>query len=149
MKERFLSTADHQLSANDFRSRLIAPSVRVLVVDDNETIRRMLGKLLGALGYRAITAENGLQAINFLSSSPRSIEILITDLEVPELDGHAIIREARRIRPDLGVILMSANPEGSAPEHAILLDKPFTLERLAECLNLVLGQYHGKRRLVA
>lgn len=144
VEERFLSTADHQPSANDFRSRLIAPRVRVLVVDDEESIRRMVGKMLGVLGYEAVMAANGLQALNYLSSSPRSVEILITDLEMPELDGHAIIREARRIRPDLGLILMSANPQGSAPEDAILLDKPFTIDKLAECLDLALGKYEGK-----
>lgn len=146
VKEGFLSIADRQPSAPVFRSRLLAPNIRVLVVDDDESIRRMVARMLGALRYEAVTAANGQQALNYLSSSPRSIEILITDLEMPELDGHATIREARRIRPDLGVILMSANPEGSAPEDAILFDKPFALDMLAECLDLVLGRFHGKRR---
>lgn len=48
----------------------------------------------------------------------------------------ATIRTVRRLRPDLGVISMSANPKGSAPEDATLLDKPFTLDRLAECPEL-------------
>ena len=114
--------------------------MRVLVVDDEESIRRLLGRMLGILGHEA---ENGLQALNCLSSSPKLIEMLITDLTMPELDGHATIREARRMRPDLGLVLMSANPDGSAPEDAIFLCKPFTLERLAKCLDLALQAIRG------
>lgn len=111
-------------------------NMRVLVVDDDESIRRLVGKMLRVLGHEGVMAENGLQALNYLSSSPGLIEMLITDLQMPELDGYAVIQEARRIRPDLGLVLMSANPEGSAPEDAIFLYKPFTLETLAKCLDL-------------
>lgn len=110
--------------------------MRVLVVDDDESIRRLMGKMLRMLGHEGVMAENGLQALNCLSSSPSLIEMLITDLQMPELDGYAVIQEARRIRPDLGLVLMSANPEGNAPKDAIFLYKPFTLERLAKCLDL-------------
>lgn len=57
---------------------------------------------------------------------------------MPELNGYAVIQKARRIRPNLGLVWMSANPEGSAPEGAIFLYKPFTLERLAKCLDLIM-----------
>lgn len=110
--------------------------MRVLVVDDDESIRRLLGKMLRVLGHEGVMAENGLQALKCLSASTTLIEMLITDFQMPELDGYAVIQEARRVRPDLGLVLMSANPEGSAPEDAIFLYKPFTLERLAKCLDL-------------
>jgi DNA-binding NtrC family response regulator len=117
--------------------------MRVLVVDDEEVIRRLLGNMLARLGHEVLTAKNGCEAVNCLSSNPKSIEVLITDLKMPEMDGHATIREARRIRPNLGLVLMSANPEGTAPEEAVFLPKPFTLERLAECLDQA---HQAKRR---
>lgn len=117
--------------------------MRVLVVDDEEVIRRLLGNMLDILGHEALTAQNGCEAIACLASSPRSIEILLTDLKMPEMDGHATIREARRIRPDLGLVLMSANPEGSTPKEAVFLHKPFTLEKLAECLDLAAKSIRG------
>lgn len=112
--------------------------MRVLVVDDEASIRRLLENMLGVLGHEALTAANGLQALDCLSSTTGSIEMLITDFEMPELDGYATMREARRIRPNLALVLMSAKPEESVPAEVVFLDKPFTLSRLAECLDLAL-----------
>ena len=110
--------------------------MRVLVVDDEEGILRILRVMLGILGHEAITAGNGRQAIDYLSSNSGAIDTLLTDLKMPEMNGYVTIREARLIRPDLAVILMSGSLDAAAPKEAVLLPKPFTLASVSMCLDL-------------
>ncbi len=80
---------------------------RILLVDDHKNIRILLNELLNGIGYRVLQAENGKEAMGLVEVGP--IDLVMTDLKMPEMDGIELTRAIRRIRPDLPIIVYSAH----------------------------------------
>jgi chemosensory pili system protein ChpA (sensor histidine kinase/response regulator) len=78
-----------------------APSARrtVLLVDDSVSIRKFVGQMLDRAGFRVITANDGMEALDRLNTEP-DVDVVVTDLEMPRLNGFELIRDIRR-RPGL------------------------------------------------
>jgi two-component system, NtrC family, response regulator PilR len=83
-----------------------APLGRVLVVDDELSIRQMLSFALRREGYDVSTAENGRVAVTMLEGA--DVDVLVTDVRMPEMSGVALLAEAKRIDPAISVIVMTA-----------------------------------------
>ena len=118
------------------------PLTNVLVVDDEPMIRQISRRTLEACGYRVTEAGSGLEAIELLSHGT-PLDLLIADLDMPELTGDEMVRRIRAARPDLKVLyvtghidlVMDARPlwDGEA-----FLDKPFSPTGLREAVALLL-----------
>jgi len=118
------------------------PLTNVLVVDDEPMIRQISRRTLEACGYRVTEASGGLEAIELLSHGT-PLDLLIADLDMPELTGDEMVRRIRAARPDLKVLyvtghidlVMDARPlwDGEA-----FLDKPFSPTGLREAVALLL-----------
>ena len=80
---------------------------QVLVADDEPNLRRVLGALLNRDGYDVHLAENGEQALGLLRE--HHVDLVITDLRMPKLDGMALLREVARLDPGLPVIMLTAH----------------------------------------
>lgn len=114
----------------------------VLVVDDEEPIRRLERRVLEDQGYEISEAGDGLEAIALLATGT-ALDLLIADLDMPRLAGDEMVARIRSVRPDLKVLfvtghidrLMDARPlwEGEA-----FLDKPFSAAGLREAVSLLL-----------
>ena len=117
---------------------------RVLVVDDEEGIRDLLSKTLALAEYEVDTAHDGRSALERLRLVP--YDLLITDLRMPGVDGLTVIREARRLKADLPVIIITGySTEASAIEAINLgvqgyLTKPFRLPRVLNAAAKALGE---------
>jgi two-component system response regulator PilR (NtrC family) len=83
-----------------------SPAARVLVVDDEPSMRQMLSIALRREGYQVSTAQNGETALAALSAG--QLDLLITDVRMPEMSGVDLLREAKRIDPGLSVVMMTA-----------------------------------------
>jgi CheY-like chemotaxis protein len=81
----------------------------ILVVDDDELLARMVGELLRGEGYQVWTARDGLQG--YSSYYQHSAETIVTDIDMPELDGFKMMRCIRAINPRARAIYMSGAPE--------------------------------------
>ncbi len=79
---------------------------RILVVDDHKNARILLNELLSGVGYRVLEAKDGKEAMGLVEIGP--IDLVITDLKMPEMDGIQLTRAIRRMRPDLPIIVYSA-----------------------------------------
>ncbi len=79
---------------------------RILLVDDHKNTRILLNELLSGIGYRVLEAKDGKEAMGLLEIGP--IDLVMTDLRMPEMDGIQLTRAIRRIRPDLPIIVYSA-----------------------------------------
>jgi CheY-like chemotaxis protein len=117
------------------------PAARVLIVDDDPDLRRLLTLALAEEGYDVRAAPNGRAALDLLAAwRPR---LIVLDLMMPELDGWAFRAEqlATPGAADVPVILLSASlevsPEGLRP--AAFVPKPFNLEQLLDTVNDVVG----------
>jgi excisionase family DNA binding protein len=117
---------------------------RILVVDDEASIREMLSKTLSLAEYDVEVAADGRAALERLKLMP--YDLLITDLKMPGVDGLTVIREARRYRPELPVIIITGfSTEASAVEAINLgvagyLTKPFRVPRVLAVAAKALGE---------
>lgn len=128
-------------------SRPAAPPsgrARILVVDDEETIRDLLAKTLALADYEVDLAPDGRTAVDRMRIIP--YDLLITDLRMPGVDGLTVIREARRLKADIPIIIVTGySTEASAIEAINLgvqgyLTKPFRVPRVLAAAAKALGE---------
>jgi DNA-binding response OmpR family regulator len=118
---------------------------RVLLAEDEILVRQAVRGYLEGAGYRVLDARDGKEAVMLWDEHQGSIDLLITDIVLPELSGSRVVEHVRADRADLPVVFMSAYPEqmlldeGQVPLGARPLQKPFTqyelLHRVREALD--------------
>ena len=117
----------------------------VLVVEDEDRVRRMSVDALRELGYTVIHASGGAQALEILAIQPE-ISLLFTDVVMPGMNGRRLAELAREQRPDLKVLFTTGYSRNAVVHNGVLdadvafLAKPFTIEQLARKVREVLGQ---------
>jgi DNA-binding NtrC family response regulator len=123
---------------------------KILLVDDNDTLRGALGMKLEELGYEVMQADNGKVALELQQRQP--VDVLLTDMIMPEREGLEIIQEFKRSYPEVVTIAMSAGGRLSAKDilkaarqlgASYTLAKPFTPDELAETVAKALGKTAG------
>ena len=116
--------------------------LNVLVVDDNDSVREVLTILLSRRGYRCESATNGIEAMQKVRQS--NFDAVITDLQMPEMDGIVLTRELRQHFSDLPVMIMTGQPDDSVVESAMsagakeFVSKPFEISELMTRLHQML-----------
>src|SRR5438128_5946307 len=101
----------------------------VLIVDDEPNLRKILAAQLSRDGYDVMTAEDGEQGLGFLRE--HHIDLVITDLKMPKVDGMTLLREALRESPDLPIVMITAHGTVETAVEALkigafdYLTKPF------------------------
>lgn len=114
---------------------------RVLVVDDEENTRLALTRLLSREGYQVRTASNGKEALCQLRNNPA--ELIITDLNMPEMNGLTFLRELNREYPMCNVIMITAFGDVESYLEALnlgvfeYLNKPIRLEELKKVMGKI------------
>ncbi len=121
---------------------------RVLLAEDNASIRTMVGRLLETLGYEVVAAESGQDALARAASTITGFDVLVSDVRMPGMQGPELARRLRRLRPDLPVVFMTGfagDLDDGQPmvERAVLVLKPFTAASLGGALAEVLGETDG------
>jgi two-component system cell cycle sensor histidine kinase/response regulator CckA len=112
----------------------------VLVVDDEEAVRDATVRILCAQGYAAIAARDPDDALQVLSTSTTPIDLLVSDVLMPHMDGPGLASAARALQPKLRVLFMSGNAEQrlvDVPAHGFLA-KPFDAITLAAKVRKIL-----------
>lgn len=110
---------------------------RILLIDDNVALRDLMALALERAGHTVLTAGTGKEGILLLRQN--SVDALVTDVVMPDQDGLETLQQARRLRPDLRIVVIS----GDSPRHAPLylkiaghlgahqtLQKPFAIPEL-------------------
>lgn len=120
-------------------------SGKVLLVDDNDLIRKIGAKLLSALGFEPLLAADGLEALEVLNQHGKDVTLVILDLTMPRMNGEETFREMRVRHPDIPVILTSGFNEQDTVQHFLgkglagFLQKPFQVEDLRARIREVLS----------
>ncbi len=113
--------------------------MNVIIVDDEGIVRDVLATILADNGFEVRTAESGRQGLRMLAETPA--DFIITDFLMPHMNGTELLAEARRIDPDVKVILMSGHVDfdgsmaHSARDAYATLNKPFDCRTLIDLLN--------------
>ncbi|MGK7313361.1 MAG: PAS domain S-box protein [Candidatus Longimicrobiales bacterium M2_2A_002] len=111
------------------------PGGTVLVVEDEEAVRKLAVKALERVGCTVLSAPDGVRALDLVDAHDGEIHLVVTDLVMPEMGGRELAEELQRRRPDLPVLFMSGyddamvDEDGTGPDF---LAKPFTPAKLAE-----------------
>jgi CheY-like chemotaxis protein len=106
---------------------------RVLIADDEEPMRALVARAVAMDGHDTITAEDGAEALEILNREPGAFDLLLTDIQMPVMDGIALALAAARDFPDLTILLMTgfaAQRERASGLNAIVHDvvtKPFSV----------------------
>jgi two-component system cell cycle sensor histidine kinase/response regulator CckA len=109
----------------------------VMLVEDEDPVRIFGARALRNKGYKVLEAKSGEAALELIQTADGPIDLLITDVVMPNMDGPALIREVREIHPDMKVIFISGYTEDSFRQRLDtdsdihFLPKPFSLKQLA------------------
>jgi two-component system cell cycle sensor histidine kinase/response regulator CckA len=116
----------------------------VLLVEDEDPVRAVNARALSARGYTVLEAASGVEALQIIEERGTPVDIVVSDVVMPEMDGPTLLRELRKLYPDLKVIFVSGYaedafkknlPEG---EDFNVLPKPFSLRQLVETVKQVM-----------
>src|SRR5205085_3862020 len=128
----------------------LAGAGAILVVDDEEMVRKFAKHSLEHYGYRVTLASSGDEALALFRKDPDAISLVLLDMTMPGLSGEETFRQLRGIRPGVKVVLSTGHSETEASQHFAgtgidaLLSKPYTSSRLAERIKSVLADDAGK-----
>ena len=113
---------------------------RILIVDDNTDLLFIMQKLIERMGHNAITASNGLEALHSLERN--ALDIVITDIIMPEMDGNELITQICLKYPQMKVIAVSGEEKALTKELKVdcTLLKPFPPDKLITAINRLVAQ---------
>lgn len=121
----------------------------VLVVDDEESIRRVTTRTLEAHGYRTISAADGRAAIDLIENGGQTVDLVLTDMMMPVMDGAATSAYLEEHHPDIPIIASSGLTSGSSESRAVgmgiarFLAKPYTTGQLLRAVHDTLREYRS------
>jgi PAS domain S-box-containing protein len=136
-----VDTVNEELAAPRPQIHASAPVVTgqtVMVVEDEVRVKEMITRILEDAGYVVVVTESPGHALKLLKSD-LPVNLLISDVSMPEMSGPELTGKARELRSSLGVLLLSGHPhellkDAGVPQPAAFLEKPFTAEQLLECV---------------
>jgi CheY-like chemotaxis protein len=123
---------------------LSTPRRTVLLVDDEEFLRRMLARLLGQAGFDVVEAENGSAALQAAHAVDReALSLVVTDIHMPLMSGIEFAREFRPLYPEVPLLFITGRDPAEADEPArlngSLLQKPFRIEAFISTVDRLLN----------
>ncbi|HEX2380164.1 MAG TPA: PAS domain-containing protein [Methyloceanibacter sp.] len=116
----------------------------VLLVEDEDAVRSFAARALGQRGYQVLEASTGTEALDVFESHQGDVDLVVSDVVMPEMDGPTLMEKLRRDRPDLKIIFISGYAEDSFRKHLaenedfMFLQKPFDLKELAAAVKAAL-----------
>jgi two-component system cell cycle sensor histidine kinase/response regulator CckA len=143
MSEKAVSTAPPDLQRS-------GPRHLVLVVDDEQILRDLVCRTLRDEGYRTLEAAHGGEALELVESGPDTVDLVVTDVVMPGMDGRELGRRLAQSRPSLPILYMSAYDvndifrRGSPWSSAPFLQKPFPRDGLLNSVEQLLRQHSSR-----
>ena len=135
--------------AKDFQKE--SPKYTILVVDDEELVRKMVVTFLSKLGHSCLTAIDGVDALGKMKGN--KIDAVVTDIKMPNMDGMGLVSEVLTKYPGIPIMVMTAFEEEYSAGIAIsvgareFIKKPFSLEEFAIRLHKMINDAETLRRL--
>lgn len=110
-----------------------------LVVDDDLDVRKYLAAILKSQFTQVLEAENGVEAFAAIQKEGRDIDVVVSDIQMPEMDGITLWRNATSQFPDLPFIFITGFADVEGPQSVPLLRKPFPPQTLIQTIRTVLN----------
>jgi len=136
---RYYGSTEDALPGARFTPAMSGAGTTILVVEDEESVRHVSVEALKELGYSVLEASGAAMALGLLDQHPE-IDIMFTDVVMPEINGRMLADEARQRRPNLKVLFTTGYTRNAIVHNGVLdpgvhlIGKPFNLEQLARKL---------------
>jgi two-component system cell cycle sensor histidine kinase/response regulator CckA len=111
----------------------------ILIVDDESAVRTLIARVLEKQGYEPLQARNGLEAVQIYGSYHSGIALVISDVQMPVMDGLEALDRMRELQPGVRAIVMTGAAGDLNLQGCPLLRKPFTAAQLLECVGQALN----------
>ncbi|MBU2582109.1 MAG: response regulator [Alphaproteobacteria bacterium] len=137
--------AERQTASEEVKKVDLTGTGRVLLVEDEEVVRSFAVRALKRQGYEVLEAEDGLAALEVMKECGGEVDIVVSDVVMPGMDGPTMLKELRKTNPDLKIIFVSGYPneafqQALGEETFAFLPKPFSLPQLAAKVKEQLGR---------
>jgi two-component system, chemotaxis family, chemotaxis protein CheY len=116
---------------------------KILTVDDSEPMRKLMRFVLGAAGHHVTTASNGAEALSYIQTD--SFDLVVTDINMPIMDGTQLISQIRQNDPDLPILVLTTereqqlHAEGKAMGASGWVQKPFQPQQFNDMVHRLLN----------
>jgi signal transduction histidine kinase/ActR/RegA family two-component response regulator len=143
----YLPLVDEPLTPLEGAKPIIEPvsgTETILLVEDEESVRELVSKVLQRNGYTILEARHGQEAVELCQKYPRDIHLLVTDVVMPRMSGREVAEKLQPTRPTMKVLYLSGYTDDEVVRHGVLesmtafLQKPFTPDALARKVRDVL-----------
>jgi two-component system, cell cycle sensor histidine kinase and response regulator CckA len=137
--------AEAETKSAENRRKDLTGQGTVLLVEDEEAVRRFAARALESRGYTVLKATTGVEALDVLAARGEQIDLVISDVMMPEMDGPKLLQQMRKTLPDMKVIFISGYAEEALrrdlaeDESFMFLPKPFSLKDLASAVKEALA----------
>lgn len=148
----------HEVEESEVVEKVVAAPVRdltgherILIVEDEENVRTFSARALATTGYKVFEAESGEEALEVLDEIDGKVDLIISDVVMPEMDGPTLLKEVRKRYPGLKVILVSGYAEESVRKDieddrsVEFLPKPYSLDQINSKVKEVLQSGDGEK----
>ena len=120
----------------------------ILIAEDDDGIRELILTTLRRRGFTVLSAVDGRQAMDLIAARDLSIDVLVSDVAMPEIGGIELLGLARERRPEMALVMMSGTNRLELRSDAIasdvtLLEKPFTLNDLTDAIDAAIAHDRG------
>jgi CheY-like chemotaxis protein len=118
---------------------------RLLVVDDEDSIRVVTGNILRRFGFEVVLAVDGVEAVELFGKNPGEFSCIVLDVAMPRLNGEEALKQLRALRPDVPVLLMSGFTESAfvkglqTDRITAFIEKPYEMAVLRKKLAMLIG----------
>ena len=118
---------------------------RVLIADDEDSMRRLVARAIALDGHDVVTAEDGAEALDILERERGGFDLLLTDIQMPVMDGIALALTVARDFPDLMILLMTGFADQRERAHGLnaivhdVVTKPFSVADIRTAVTAALG----------
>ncbi|WP_283438627.1 response regulator [Pseudomonas helmanticensis] len=116
------------------------PAFTILVVEDDDIVRMLIVDVLEELEFKVLEADGSEQALEVLQDHSITIDLMMTDVGLPGMDGRELATEARKLRPALPVLFASGYAETiDVPADMHVIGKPFSIDQLRDKVKGILA----------
>ncbi|WP_095113299.1 response regulator [Pseudomonas sp. Irchel 3H7] len=115
------------------------PASTILVVEDDDIVRMLIVDVLEELEFTVFEADGGEQALKILQDTQNHIDLMMTDVKLPGMDGQELAIKARELRPTLPILFASGYAENiNVPAGMHIIGKPFSIDQLRDKVRSIL-----------
>ena len=132
------------MTTAEFRGSAPSGNETILLAEDDEALRALGARVLKALGYKVLVARTGKEALRIVAEDSQPIDLIATDVVMPEMNGSQLVEKVIEARPGIRVLFMSGYTDDEVMRRGVIdgqtafLQKPFTPDLLAHKIREVL-----------